>query len=98
MTWWSFGAWFIACMGVLAFPARAVEYRLQVANMDCLDRAGLFGAARDAPAVHEHARVFTGSLDGNAHGAAVDRLRLCSTRRNSGMSRLQGVTRCGREL
>jgi hypothetical protein len=27
----------------------------EVANMDCLDRAGLFGAARDAPAVHEHA-------------------------------------------
>jgi hypothetical protein len=55
MTWWSIGAWFVACMEVLAFPARAVEYRLQVANVDCLDRAGVFGAARDTPAVHEHA-------------------------------------------
>jgi hypothetical protein len=63
MRWWSMAAWLVACLGVLARPVGAVEYRLQVANLDYLTVAAYAGPpATPLPGTNTLARLET-SLD-----------------------------------
>ena len=60
MQWWSMAAGLVACMGVLAVPARAVEYRLQVANLESLTVAAYAGPpATPLPGTNTLARLET---------------------------------------
>jgi hypothetical protein len=57
---WSRGAWLAACLGMLASPAGAVEYRLQVANLDYLAVAAYAGPpATPLPGTNTLARLET---------------------------------------
>jgi hypothetical protein len=58
--WWSRGAWLAACLGMLASPAGAVEYRLQVANLDYLTVSAYAGPpATPLPGTNTLARLET---------------------------------------
>jgi len=60
MQWWSMAAGLVACIGVLAVPAGAVEYRLQVANLESLTVAAYAGPpATPLPGTNTLARLET---------------------------------------